>query len=442
MFAFPLGMSMVTILAIAVVLGAVLHRKHFPKSKLYLIWLVYGIYLYISMWMGYEMGTMPAPVSLTDGSFVVWKEYMEVPLVFVATALLVEDRKSIKIVIFLTALTLFGIDFISIHSSSAARASATFDEALRPAGPLGYNANYTAAFLAQLAMFFWGFLQFVKAKTSKARALKLAGYGLVAYTLFANLYTFSRGGYLATLVGIFVLGILKDRKLLVILGFFLLTWQTVVPNSVRERVTMTQDANGQLDSSAEGRIELWKESWNSFIHSPIVGNGFSSFSYGEHVVSDLKDTHNFFMKVLVETGLIGCILFFPLLQQMLAVGFRLFRRATDPLYRGLGLGLFIAVCCAIVANIFGDRWTVLEVSGPLWVLVGAAVRATQLSAEEPLSEPNPVNAKAPALTYSARRSGSSLGLHSHVRRLTAPLTAMLANMQYREPCAQKRWTSI
>jgi len=41
--------------------------------------------------------------------------------------------------------------------------------------------------------------------------------GLVAYTLFANMYTFSRGGYLAMLAGIFVLGILKDRKLLVIL---------------------------------------------------------------------------------------------------------------------------------------------------------------------------------------------------------------------------------
>jgi len=395
---FPLGVSMLTILIISVVLGAILQRKHLPKSKLYLIWLVYGIFLYISMWIGYEMGTMPAPVFLTEGSFVVWKEYMEVPLVFVATALLVEDRKAIKMVIFLTALTLFGIAFLSIHSSSAARASATFDEALRGAGPLGYNTNYTAAFLSQFAMFFWGFLQFVKAKTPKALALKLAGYGLVAYTLFANMYTFSRGGYLAMLAGIFVLGILKDRKLLVILGLFLLTWQTIVPTSVRERVTMTKDANGQLESSAQGRIELWEESWNSFVKSPIVGDGFCSFSYGEHVVSELKDTHNLYMKVLVETGIIGFSIFLVLLQQMLAVGFRLFRRANDLLYCGLGLGLFIAVCSAIAANIFGDRWTVLEISGPLWVLVAAAVRANQLAGQEPLSEPSPLNSNAPAVT--------------------------------------------
>ena len=104
-----------------------------------------------------------------------------------------------------------------------------------------------------------------------------------------------------------------------------------------------------------------------------MGEGFATFQLQEHV-DDLKDTHNWYVKVMVETGIIGLIMAFFLLQQMLAVSFRLFRRATDPLYQGLGLGLFLAICASIVANFFGDRWTYVEITGFLWALTAAAIR--------------------------------------------------------------------
>ena len=103
-------------------------------------------------------------------------------------------------------------------------------------------------------------------------------------------------------------------------------------------------------------------------------------------VDNLKDTHNWYVKVLVETGIVGLMFVLFMLQQMLAVSYRLFRRADDPLYRGLGLGLFLAIFACFVANMFGDRWTYLEITGPLWVLVGAAVCATQLPEFESATE--------------------------------------------------------
>jgi len=81
---------------------------------------------------------------------------------------------------------------------------------------------------------------------------------------------------------------------------------------------------------------------------------------------------------MVETGIIGLSMALFLLQQMLALSYRLFRRATDPLYQGLGLGLLLAVCSCMVANLFGDRWTYLEITALLWVLVAAAARASNL----------------------------------------------------------------
>jgi O-antigen ligase len=230
----------------------------------------------------------------------------------------------------------------------------------------------------------------------------LVGYLLVAVTLLAAMYTFSRAGYLAILFSVLVLGILKDRKLLLVLGVFLLIWQSVVPTAVRERVNMTKDSNGQLEASAQERVDLWENAERSILSSPIVGNGFATFQLGEHV-DNLKDTHNWYVKVLVETGLIGLILAFLLLQQLIALAYRLFRRASDPLYQGLGLGLLLATCSCVVSNFFGDRWTYVEITGLLWVLAGAAIRATHLTAAESANDQTELDATATAEPYMAVR---------------------------------------
>jgi len=372
---YPLGENMITILVLAVIFGALIRVKHLPRTKLYFIWLVFGVFLYFSMWMGTALGNAPAPLWLSNANFVTWKDYMFIPLVFVATGLVVEDRKAIRTVILLTAFALVFIDRSCIMESMS-RTWTSFDEDKRNGGPLAFGSNQTAAFLAQFALFFWGFVQF-----ARQWKFKLLGYALVSATIFAAMYTFSRGGYLAILFGVLVLGLLKDRKLLVVLAVFLFTWQAIVPAPVRERVTMTTDASGQLEKSAGERISLWQESWTLFKHSPVLGSGFATYQLMPHV-DGLKDTHNWFVKVIVETGVFGLIPVFILLQQMLALSYRLFKRADDPLYCGLGLGLFLAVCCCIVANMFGDRWTYLEITGLLWVLFGAAARAMQLTNEE------------------------------------------------------------
>jgi putative inorganic carbon (hco3(-)) transporter len=383
---YPLGGNILTILVLAVILGALMQGKHLPKTKLYLLWLGFGAYLYLSMWLGSALGNAPAPLWITDLNFATWKDYMLIPLIFVATGLVIEDRKAVRTVVLITAMSLFFIDR-SCLLESMSRSWANFDENKRDGGPLGYGSNQTAAYLAQFAMFFWGAGQFLK-----RRKIKLLCYGLVGMTVFATMYTFSRGAYLAILFSVFVLGVLKDRKLLLIGAVFLVTWQAVVPTAVRQRVTMTQNANGKLEDSANERVKLWQAAEESILSDPIFGTGFATYQFTQHV-DNLKDTHNWYVKVMVETGIIGLIIVMVMLEQMLALAYRLFKKAEDPLYRGLGLGLFLAICSCIIANFFGDRWTYLEITGPLWVLVGTAVCATHLPEEGPATE---LTAKEPA----------------------------------------------
>lgn len=112
----------------------------------------------------------------------------------------------------------------------------------------------------------------------------------------------------------------------------------------------------------------------AFEANPLFGTGFDTFAYGEHLNS-YKDTHNFFVKVLSETGLVGIAIFLWFLWKTYSTGYRLARKAQDPFLASLGLGLACWVVCAAVANFFGDRWHFLQVNGYMWVIAGLVARA-------------------------------------------------------------------
>ena len=389
---FPLGGNMLTVLVLATVIGGLIKGGSLPKSKLYTIWLIFGVYLYLSMWLGALLGNGPIPLWLSDQNFVTWKDYMLMPLLLVATGLVVKSRSEVRMVIIITAVSLLLIDRSSILESMS-RSFAHFDESKRDAGPLGFaGSNGLAAFLSQFTMFFWGFAQYVRNKKHR-----LICYGIVATSLFATMYTFSRASYIAVVAGAALLGIFKNRKLLIVVFVFLLTWQTVVPSAVTERVTMTQDSNGRLEASAAERVKLWEAARDSFISSPIFGTGFATFQFGSHV-DGLRDTHNWYVKVLTETGLIGAAIALAMLLQMIKVAYGLFRHGEGPLYQGLGFGLLLACAATFILNLFGDRWTYVEINGLLWILIGAAIRVsnmpdseteTDLASTPVLASPNP-----------------------------------------------------
>jgi O-antigen ligase len=215
------------------------------------------------------------------------------------------------------------------------------------------------------------------------------------------MYTFSRASYIAVVAGALLLGILKDRKLIIVVAIFLCTWQAIVPVAVTERVMMTTNANGQLEASAQERVDLWENAKKTFYREPIFGTGYATFQYGQHT-DDLKDTHNWYVKVLIETGIIGGIIAVALLQQMLALAYRLFKRSKDPLYQGLGLGLLLTISASIILNCFGDRWTYLEINGLLWALTGTAASAIHfVEPEATTAVAAPVDAAASVNPYMA-----------------------------------------
>jgi putative inorganic carbon (HCO3(-)) transporter len=376
----PLATNLVTILLVCILIGAFFKGKRPPSSKLYVTWFLFVLYLYFSMWIGTAMGNEPPPLWLSDLNFVGWKDYIVLPLLFLAAGMVIEDRQHVRNVILIVAVALFLVDRSAL-AESLSHSWTAFDESKRTSGPIAYGPNQLAAFLAQFGMFFWGV-----ARILKRPRVKLVLYSLVGMTLLTTLYTFSRAAYIAVLVSAFCLALVKDRKLIIVLVAFMFTWQVLLPAAVTERVSMTHNSDGKLDESAQERVDLWTQSRDIFLRSPIFGAGFSSFQYGNHT-DNLKDTHNYFVKVLVETGVIGFFFFVALLIQLIIAGYRLFRKAEDPLYKALGLGFFLAMISCTIANLFGDRWTYVEINGLLWALAGAVLRADALSTTTDAKQP-------------------------------------------------------
>jgi putative inorganic carbon (hco3(-)) transporter len=237
------------------------------------------------------------------------------------------------------------------------------------------------------------------------KSWKLAGWGLLMFCGYCLLYSFSREAYVGFLIGVLLLGFLKQRWVLLALMVFLISWQSVVPTSVKERVLMTYDTTDQqLDTSAQDRVTIWNDAMNLFEQNPVVGIGFDTYQW-LHRVTIYTDTHNYFLKVMVETGVIGLMFFLWLLMKMSRAGYRLFRTAQDPFLKSLGLAFCLMMACVFVVNFFGDRWLYLSVNGFVWVTLacvvraqiivdeGAAAEATEQSApaeEEPVMEEEPV----------------------------------------------------
>jgi putative inorganic carbon (HCO3(-)) transporter len=395
---YVLGDQFVDVVLLGIILGLLFRRDGtgFIKTPLTRYFVLLGVFLYISLWMGSSYLGAANPLSISDPRVSDWKNYLELPLLFVVVASTVRDTKQMKILILLMGLSFLMVNR-SFYTTVNDRDFSTFSYDVRDAGVVGYaGVNGLAAFEAQFMLFLLSIYTFQKQKW-----IKLGILGVVLTGIYCLLYSFSRGGYLAFLVGLMFLGILKERKILLAMLVLLIAWQVLLPTSVQQRVSMTYDQHGQLDASAQTRVDLWQDAMTLFRDNPVLGTGFNTYAYLGRV-GYYTDTHNYYLKVMVETGVIGLLLFLWLVWRMFALGFRLFRTAEDPFLQALGLGFAVMMIGAVVLNLFGDRWTYMQVNGFLWVLLGCVVRG-QMILQRAQQETETVVTPIPALQTHASR---------------------------------------
>jgi O-antigen ligase len=149
--------------------------------------------------------------------------------------------------------------------------------------------------------------------------LRRIGYGLLSILdLIALFYTESRSSYIGLLFSVIVLAVYAKRRNLLLLGVVLalLFSSVLLPSKVIERINYTFRGEPQqinpfqpqskieaLDSSTRARLISWQSAFDGWKKYPIFGYGVTGFSF-----IDAQ-----YMKILVETGVVGIVTFLLLL---------------------------------------------------------------------------------------------------------------------------------
>jgi O-antigen ligase len=295
-----------------------------------------------------------------------WKNYMVMPFLYLISYYNLRDRKW-KYVLFILLFISFLIMNLQFRQSFILVQHTHYFDKSRLGGTLAFlGPNEWGSFHTIYTLFIIGLFL-----VDRHFWRRIAYSILIFLNTYSLMYSFSRGAYVGFLVGLFFIGFIRTRKLLIPLFVFLIVWKLIVPLSVVERVEGIFIVEGETNEVISlgdtklftaGRANLWGKALSYFSQNPIFGTGFRTYSQLTG-----WDTHNVYLKTLAEQGLIGLFIYLWLYFLALKSGWRLYRQADEELVKALGFGFLCAVVGSMVVNFFGDRWTYLQLGGLYWV---------------------------------------------------------------------------
>jgi hypothetical protein len=209
--------------------------------------------------------------------------------------------------------------------------------------------------------------------------------------LLALILTFSRGGWVGFALSVTVIVLLVRKKpgyLLVLktmiiggIGISLvIIAMLMLPTPLATRATSI--LNPAEATEMQGRFEAWSTSLQEIQKHPVWGTGTSEVAgvtmFGHNVTS-----HNIFLSIAYERGLIALVAFIFLLAVLARDSLRLVgKRKNDDLYlQGLGLGLLSGVTGFLAAGMLASPILYPESAALFWFTAGLLEAAVRIRKE-------------------------------------------------------------
>jgi O-antigen ligase len=176
------------------------------------------------------------------------------------------------------------------------------------------------------------------------------------------MFSLSRSAYITTIIILVALAIISRRTWLVFtLVIFLILGPFILPKAIVSRAVYNfSDARylGFIDASLSERLSIWNKVFYYLKTYPVFGAGLTK----EGVIDSQ------YARIIIETGLIGLILFLWLLLRLLGISFQLFRSAGVGWVKGLAAG-FIIIIIGLAAHGWGNiTFYIVRIAEPFWAL--------------------------------------------------------------------------
>jgi len=210
---------------------------------------------------------------------------------------------------------------------------------------------------------------------------KLIALGIVGIMAISLALTYSRGCYLGLVacVGIFLL--LINIKFILFLFAGVIAIPFVLPASIMNRLTSIGNTN---DSSTSYRISIWKGALDmikDYWYRPI-GQGTVAFNsiYPLYSYSGVgaEHTHNLFLQLLIETGILGFASFVGIIfkfYQYLCNGIKI---AKDKILSVNMIAFISGMSGFIVQSMFDNTWYNNRIVLIFWTFIALGVTARLL----------------------------------------------------------------
>ncbi len=253
------------------------------------------------------MSTNPAASWAYFGDVFIKMLIMYVLVVHLVTT----KRQAVKLHLSL-ALCTVGLALLAIHLRTSGLATVEGNRA-GLAGLLGDPNDLALVLLIYVPLF--------AELALSTRGIRRLSWGLLLAVLVGGIFaTVSRGGALGLMAALAFTFYDRGRvslRLALAPALVALVVAMLFLAGVNERSSGALKV-GELDESAQGRLDMWASGIRMAAHNPLFGVGFGQFpdnyhGYARNPVNwEPRDAHNSFIKAAAETGLIGFIPFMAL----------------------------------------------------------------------------------------------------------------------------------
>ena len=231
------------------------------------------------------------------------------------------------------------------------------------------GANELGAFFVTTALVMTALFFVVNKKIWK---MILLGSLLLAFV--GIMFSYSRAAYLSYAAGALVIFLLYKNKLKMLpyLLIGIITIAAVVPTSVVERFDTITTNTGKMDESEKSRLVFWGIAADYMKQHPIIGLGYYTFHH-KQINPFGMDTHNYFVKVMVEQGVIGMLILLSLFFGIYRTARRRYREGEETKndwQKGFSIAMAAALAGLMVGNMFGDRFSYYPLISYFWIYTG------------------------------------------------------------------------
>ncbi len=315
------------------------------------------------------LGMIAGRVQVLGGTLFVLKVIQYFVIYFMVVNNLRERRQFERFLFALLATAAISSLIGILQIPSGARVSAPFE------GTTGEPNTFGGYLVLMLAVVAGLYL------TSKSPQRKYVLAPLAVLMFIPLLYTLSRASYLALIPFAGALLAFSQRRLLIasLLALSLALAPFLLPKAVVNRVLYTftqpihpgqaQIAGIRVDTSTSARLRSFQEVvFADWPKHPAFGYGVTGYRF--------LDSQ--YLRVLVETGLVGLLAFLWLQISLFRRARDILRTTRDPLYKGVALGFLVGFIALIVHSIGTNTFIIVRTMEPFWFLAAMVMMIPQL----------------------------------------------------------------